>query len=242
MGTDVGHPDEVLPTESAVRRALHRARDGVALDPAEAEVLLHARGDDLQQLMAAAAAVRDAGLVSTGREGLVTYSRKVFVDVTRLCRDRCHYCTFVQTPAQLAREPRAPYLVPEDVLRIARQGAALGCREVLFTLGDRPEDRWPEAARWLEEAGYGSTLGYVRSLAVQVLETTGLLPHVNAGVMSWTELGRMKPVSPSLGLMLDPRSGPPRFPRQGPRRPAADDRGRRSAIDPVHQRDPRRHR
>jgi FO synthase len=89
------------------------------------------------------------------------------------------------------------------VLRIARQGAALGCKEVLFTLGDRPEDRWPEAAAWLEEAGYHSTLGYVRSLAVRVLETTGLLPHVNAGVMSWDELARMKPVSPSMGLMLE---------------------------------------
>jgi len=191
---------------SAMRRALRRARDGVALDPVEAETLLQARGDDLGHLMAAAAAVRDAGLASAGRPGVVTYSRKVFVDVTRLCRDRCHYCTFVRTPEQLAREGRAPFLTPEEVLRIARQGASLGCKEVLFTLGDRPEDRWPEAAAWLEEAGYHSTLGYVRSLAVQVLEATGLLPHVNAGVMSWDELARMKPVSPSMGLMLETSS------------------------------------
>jgi len=194
------------PPPAALRRALRRAHDGVALDVSEAEVLLHARGDDLDRLLAAASAVRDAGAASAGRAGLVTYSRKVFVDVTRLCQDRCHYCTFVRTPEQLAREGRAPFLTPEEVLRIARQGAALGCKEVLFTLGDRPEARWPQARDWLQEAGYESTLGYVRSLAVQVLEATGLLPHVNAGVMSWAELARMKPVAPSMGLMLETSS------------------------------------
>ncbi|MFN0282535.1 MAG: bifunctional FO biosynthesis protein CofGH [Kineosporiaceae bacterium] len=194
------------PTESAMRRALRRAADGVTLDVTEAEVLLHARGEALDRLLGAASAVRDAGLATAGRPGTVTYSRKVFVDVTRMCRDRCHYCTFVKTPAQLAREGKAPYLTPEEVVRIARQGASLGCREVLFTLGDRPEDRWPEAAAWLAEAGYHSTLGYVRALAVQVLEATGLLPHVNPGVMSWEELGRLKPVSPSMGLMLETSS------------------------------------
>jgi FO synthase len=199
-------PGQAGPPPSAMRRALRRAGDGVPLDRGEAEILLQARGESLARLMSAAATVRDAGLASAGRPGVVTYSRKVFVDVTRLCRDRCHYCTFVRTPDQLAREGLAPFLTPDEVLRIARQGAALGCKEVLFTLGDRPEERWPEARRWLEEAGYQSTLGYVRSLAVQVLEATGLLPHVNAGVMSWAELGRMKPVSPSMGLMLETSS------------------------------------
>ncbi len=194
------------PTSSALRRALRRAADGVALDDLEALTLLHARGEDLDRLLVAAGAVRDAGLASAGRPGTVTFSKKVFVPVTRLCRDRCHYCTFVQTPAQLARQGQAPYLTPEEVLRIARQGAALGCKEVLFTLGDRPEDRWPQAQEWLEEAGYHSTLGYVRALAVQVLETTGLLPHVNPGVLSWDELTRMKPVSPSMGMMLETSS------------------------------------
>jgi FO synthase len=197
-----------------MRRALRRAGDGVTLDPAEAEVLLQARGTDLDRLMLAAATVRDAGLASAGRAGLVTYSRKVFVPVTRLCRDRCHYCTFVKTPQQLLSgrhgldggAPQSLFMTPDDVLRVARQGAALGCKEVLFTLGDRPEDRWPEAAQWLAEAGYDSTLGYVRSLAVQVLETTGLLPHLNPGVMSWQELGRIKPVSPSAGMMLETTS------------------------------------
>jgi FO synthase len=199
-------PAADVPTEASIRRAVRRAVDGVTLDPAEAEVLLHARGELLERLLAAAGAVRDAGLASAGRPGIVTYSRKVFVPVTHLCRDRCHYCTFVQTPAQLAREGRAPFMTPDEVLRVARQGASLGCKEVLFTLGDRPEDRWPEAAEWLAEAGYSSTLGYVRALAVQVLETTGLLPHLNPGVMSWTELGRVKPVSPSVGMMLETTS------------------------------------
>src|SRR5690349_14268576 len=183
------------PTEASIRRAVKRAAGGSTLDAAEAEVLLHARGELLERLLAAA-----------GGPGIVTSSRKVFVPVTHLCRDRCHYCTFVQTPNQLAREGKAPFMTPDEVLRVARQGASLGCKEVLFTLGDRPEERWPEAAEWLAEAGYSSTLGYVRALAVQVLEATGLLPHLNPGVMSWTELGRVKPVSPSVGMMLETTS------------------------------------
>jgi FO synthase len=123
-----------------------------------------------------------------------------------MCRDRCHYCTFVQTPQQLQRAGQPPFMTPDDVLRVARQGAALGCKEVLFTLGDRPEERWPQAREWLAEAGYESTLGYVRALAVQVLEATGMLPHLNPGVMSWQALGRVKPVSPSVGMMLETTS------------------------------------
>lgn len=136
----------------------------------------------------------------------MTYSPKVFIPVTRLCRDRCHYCTFVESPAQGERAGRAPYLSPEEILGIAREGAELGCLEALFTLGDRPEDRWPQARTWLDEQGYDSTLGYVRAMAVRVLEETGLLPHVNPGVMSWEELTRLKPVSPSMGMMLETTS------------------------------------
>jgi FO synthase len=120
-----------------MRRVLRRARDGVMLDVTEAATLLAARGDDLLDLMASAARVRDAGLESLGRPGTVTYSRKVFIPLTRLCRDRCHYCTFATAPHKLA----APYLSLDEVLDIARQGAALGCKEALFTLGDNPEDR-----------------------------------------------------------------------------------------------------
>jgi FO synthase len=184
---------------SAMRRAMRRAEDGKPLDATEAEILLQARDDDLDRLCAVAGRVRDAGLEALGRPHTVTYSRKVFVPLTRLCRDRCHYCTFATTPGRLA----TPYLSPDEVLDIARRGAAAGCKEALFTLGDRPEDRWPQARAWLDELGFDSTLGYVRAMAIRVLEETGLLPHLNPGVMSWEDLQRLKPVAPSMGLMLE---------------------------------------
>ena len=195
-----------IPSSSALRRALRRAEDGVTLDRTEAETLLHARGADLDRLLAASGRVRDAGLERAGRPGVITYSRKVFIPLTHLCRDRCHYCAFVQTPTQLAREGRAPYLSPDEVLTIAAEGAALGCKEALFTLGDRPEDRWPVAREWLDAHGYDSTLAYLRAMAIRVLEETGLLPHLNPGVMSWEEIQRLKPVAPSMGMMLETTS------------------------------------
>jgi FO synthase len=187
------------PTATAMRRALARADAGKAIDAVEAEVLLHARGEDLAALGAIASRIRDAGLDAIGRPGTVTYSRKVFIPLTRLCRDRCHYCTFATTPAKA----ESAYLTVDEVVDIARQGAVLGCKEALFTLGDRPEARWPQAARWLEEAGYASTLDYVRACAIAVLEQTGLLPHLNPGVMSWEEIQRLKPVAASMGMMLE---------------------------------------
>ncbi len=196
----------VPATPSGMRRALRRARDGVSLNVDEAAVLLQARGADLEDLCASAARVRDAGLAAEGRPGTVTYSRKVFVPITRLCRDRCHYCTFVTVPGKLRAEGRGMYLEPDEILDIARQGAELGCKEALFTLGDRPEDRWPEARQWLTERGYDSTLDYVRAMAIRVLEETGLLPHLNPGVMSWAEISRLKPVAPSMGMMLETTS------------------------------------
>ncbi|MEO8556692.1 MAG: 7,8-didemethyl-8-hydroxy-5-deazariboflavin synthase CofG, partial [Actinomycetota bacterium] len=185
-----------------MRRALARARDGKALDAAEALVLLGARGTDLEALFGASARVRDAAMVAAGRPGVVTYSRKVFIPLTRLCRDRCHYCTFVTVPHLLP----AAYLSPDEVLEIAREGAARGCKEALFTLGDRPEDRWPEAREWLDAHGYDDTLAYVRAMAIRVLEETGLLPHLNPGVMTWSDLQRLKPVAPSMGMMLETTS------------------------------------
>jgi FO synthase len=193
---------EVMPSESAMRRALRRARDGASLDVTEASVLLAARGGDLGDLMTTAARVRDAGLIKAGRPGVITYSRKVFIPLTRLCRDRCHYCTFATVPG---RVPSA-FLDIDEVVAIAAEGAALGCKEALFTLGDRPEERWPQAQAWLDERGYDSTLAYVRAAAIAVLERTGLLPHLNPGVMSWTELQRLKPVAPSMGMMLETTS------------------------------------
>jgi FO synthase len=186
-----------------MRRALKRARDGVALDTAEAAVLLQAKGSDLTDLTTTAARIRDAGLTSAGRPGVITYSRKVFIPLTRLCRDKCHYCTFVTVPGKLRSAGHGMYLSPDEVLDIARRGAEMGCKEALFTLGDRPEDRWPEAKEWLAAEGYDDTLAYVRAMAIRVLEETGLLPHLNPGVLSWTDLQRLKPVAPSMGMMLE---------------------------------------
>ncbi|GAA4518604.1 bifunctional FO biosynthesis protein CofGH [Nonomuraea ferruginea] len=189
-------------SDSALRRALARARDGKALDLTEAVVLLHARGEHLDALLGHASRVRDAGLEAVGRAGTITYSRKVFIPLTRLCRDRCGYCTFATAPHKLP----SPFLSPDEVLEIARQGAALGCKEALFTLGDRPEDRWHQAREWLDAHGYDDTLSYVRAMAIRVLEETGLLPHLNPGVLSWRDLQRLKPVSPSMGMMLETTS------------------------------------
>lgn len=186
-----------------MRRALKRARDGVALDTAEAAVLLQARGDDLVDLAASAARVRDAGLEAAGRPGIITYSKSVFIPLTKLCRDKCHYCTFATVPGKLRRAGHGMFMSPDEVLDIARRGAALGCKEALITLGDKPEDRWPEAREWLEAEGYDDTIAYVRAMAIRILEETGLLPHLNPGVMTWTDFQRLKPVAPSMGMMLE---------------------------------------
>ncbi|RII11854.1 Aminodeoxyfutalosine synthase [Streptomyces sp. YIM 130001] len=186
-----------------MRRALRRARDGVALDAAEAAVLLQARGADLEDLTSSAARVRDAGLEAAGRTGVITYSKSVFIPLTRLCRDKCHYCTFVTVPGKLRREGHGMFMSPDEVLDIARRGAELGCKEALITLGDKPEDRWPEAREWLDAHGYDDTIAYVRAISIRILEETGLLPHLNPGVMSWTDFQRLKPVAPSMGMMLE---------------------------------------
>ncbi|MEV0735350.1 bifunctional FO biosynthesis protein CofGH [Streptomyces sp. NPDC050549] len=191
------------PTENSMRRALKRARDGVALDVTEAAVLLQARGEALDDLTASAARVRDAGLEAAGRPGVITYSKSVFIPLTRLCRDKCHYCTFVTVPGKLRRAGHGMFMSPDEVLDIARKGAALGCKEALITLGDKPEDRWPEAREWLDAHGYDDTIAYVRAISVRILEETGLLPHLNPGVMTWTDFQRLKPVAPSMGMMLE---------------------------------------
>ncbi len=148
----------------------------------------------LAELMRAAAARRD------GRFGTrVTYSPKVFIPLTMLCRDRCGYCTFAKAPARVT----APYLTPDEVLAIARRGAEFGCHEALFTLGEEPEARYPQAADWLAANGYASTVDYLVAAARLVLEETGLLPHANAGALSQPELERLRAVSPSQGMMIE---------------------------------------
>ncbi len=189
----------------------------------------------LAELMAAARDRRDAAHGTR-----VTYSPKVFIPLSMLCRDRCGYCTFAQPPARL----EAPYLTPAEVLAIARDGARAGCHEALFTLGERPELRYPVAADWLAEHGYASTVEYLVAMSSLVLEETGLLPHANAGALDADELAALRTVAPSQGMMIESldedlachtRVRPTR-PRAAPRHA----RGRRRAADPVHHRDPGR--
>src|SRR2546430_651722 len=180
-----------------LRRALARARAGKSLSLDEAEALLTARAGALDELCEIAGSLRDRG-----HETSVTYSRKVFVPLTILARAPCHYGTFAKPPAKLEH----PYLTPEQVVDIAARGRELECKEALFTLGDRPEERYPEAREWLAARGYDSTLEYVRAAAIRVIEETGLLPHLNPGVMSWEEMARLKHVAASMGLMLETSS------------------------------------
>ena len=135
----------------------------------------------LDELMAEAAQMRDS---AHGR--LITYSRKVFIPLTKLCRDVCHYCTFAETP----HASRPAYLSPDEVLAIARAGKAAGCTEALFTLGDKPELRYRAAREALDALGYESTIAYLTAMCALVLRETGLLPHANPGVMTREEIGR----------------------------------------------------
>ncbi len=148
----------------------------------------------LEDVMAAARAVRSQRGVER-----MTYSPKVFIPLTRLCADVCHYCTFATTPSALP----APYLDEEEVLRIAREGVAAGCTEALFTLGDAPERRYNVARRWLADRGFSRTIDYVRHCAERVLRETGLLPHINAGVLDEDDYRMLRPIAASCGLMLE---------------------------------------
>jgi len=148
----------------------------------------------LDDLFRAASARRDA---ATGTR--ITYSPKVFIPLTLLCRDKCGYCTFAQPPARV----QAPYLSPEEVLSIARAGADAGCHEALFTLGERPEERYPVAREWLAERGYATTVDYLVAMCRLVIDETGLLPHGNAGALDAVELARVRAVTASQGMMLE---------------------------------------
>jgi FO synthase len=164
---------------------------------AEAVALLGATGAEQEALLAAAAALRDAG---KGR--VVTYSRKVFIPLTNLCRDSCGYCTFVRRPG----DPRARTLTPEDVLAIARAGAAAGCHEALFSLGDKPERRHPEHRAWLAERGYATTIEYLAAMCRLVLDETGLLPHANPGALTADDVALLRASNVSMGIMLESTS------------------------------------
>src|SRR5438105_11371883 len=146
------------------------------------------------ELLAAAAAARDAGWGN-----LVTYSPKVFIPLTKLCRDVCHYCTFAHPP----RRGERAYLSIDEVLEVARAGERAGCREALFTLGDKPELRYRAARDELAALGFGTTLEYLAAAARAVLEETSLLPHLNPGVLTGSDFAALRGVSASMGLMLE---------------------------------------
>ncbi len=151
----------------------------------------------IEELCAAASQLRDLGKGRT-----VTFSPKVFIPLTHLCRDFCGYCTFRQSPETAARL----YMTPEEVLNVATAGQRLGCTEALFTLGERPEQRYPEAKQWLRNRGFATTLEYLAYVCQLVMDETNMLPHANPGTMSRRELAALQPFNPSMGLMLESTS------------------------------------
>lgn len=156
--------------------------------------LIEAKNDELVQLCEIAASMRDRG------KGMrVSFSPKVFIPLTRLCRDFCNYCTFRQSPD----EASSLYMTPEDVLEVVKAGEKLGVTEALITLGERPEIRYREAKEWLEHRGYRNTIDYVRAICELILDQTKLLPHANPGTMSRNEISLLKEVNSSMGLMLE---------------------------------------
>ncbi|CAI8052711.1 7,8-didemethyl-8-hydroxy-5-deazariboflavin synthase, partial [Geodia barretti] len=158
----------------------------------------------VEELCALASQIRDKG-----KGKIVTFSPKVFIPLTHLCRDFCGYCTFRHSP------DTAPslYMTPEEVLAVAKAGERLGCTEALFTLGERPEQRYPEARQWLSDRGYATTLEYLTEMCRLVMGDTGLMPHANPGTMSRRELAALQPYNPSMGLMLESTS--PRLYQEG---------------------------
>ena len=180
---------------NAQQAIINRAKQGVS--PSFKEALSLADYDELSTLTETAATIRDRG-----RSSFITYSPKVFIPLTQLCRDVCHYCTFAQPP----RKGQKAYLTADEVLAIARAGAKAGCHEALFTLGDKPELRYKLAREELKSLGHESTLSYLAEMAKLVLDETGLLPHLNAGILSEDELHELRKVSISQGTMLESSS------------------------------------
>jgi 7,8-didemethyl-8-hydroxy-5-deazariboflavin synthase CofG subunit len=168
-----------------------------AISRADADRLIRATGGELLELLKEASALRD------GRTGpVITYSRKVFIPLTNLCRDRCGYCTFAREPG----DAKAHTMSPDEVLAVARAGQKAGCKEALFSLGDQPELRYPEYRDWLEQRGFRTTIEYLRAMCQLVFEETGLLPHANPGVLSREEMELLRPVNASMGMMLETAS------------------------------------
>ncbi len=181
----------------SLRASLRKVLDGTPLSPEIACQFLRGDDDILPELLASARVLKERY-----HPGVITYSRKVFIPLTNLCRDYCGYCTFRRDPA----EPGAHTMTPDEVLAIAKQGEKLGCTEALFSLGDRPEAIFPEMREMLRRLGYRSTLHYLESMCEMVLRETRLLPHANPGLLSANWIERLRVSNPSLGLMLESTS------------------------------------
>ncbi len=191
-------PNTVAILKPRLDAAFADAASGYALTDAEAWALVGADDGVLAVMCEAAASMRDLGKGRT-----VSFSPKVFIPLTHMCRDFCGYCIFRQTPEQAGD---TLYMTPEQVLDVARAGQRLGCTEALFTLGERPEQRYPEAKDWLEKRGFRTTLEYLAYVNRLVLEETTLLPHANPGTMSRREIAALQPYNPSIGIMLESTS------------------------------------
>jgi len=177
---------------------ISKAKAGFPLSESDALSFLAAGQDTTQEICAAAADMRDRAKGNT-----ITFSPKVFIPLTHMCRDFCGYCTFRKDPQQAGKDI---YMTPEQVLDVANAGAALGCTEALFTLGERPEQRYPEAKEWLEHRGFKTTLEYLTHVCELVVQETDMLPHANPGTMSRREIEALQPFNPSMGLMLESTS------------------------------------
>jgi FO synthase len=186
-----------MSRDSSADRAIERAADGLALTAQEAKRLIRLPDDRLPDLMTVASALRNRG---SGKR--ITFSRKVFVPLTTLCRNRCGYCTFRKDPG----DPGARTMTPDEVLDVAKAGGRLGCKEALFSLGERPEALFTEQRDFLKRHGHRTTLGYLRAICEMTLKESSLLPHVNPGVMGESDLAALKEVSVSMGLMLESAS------------------------------------
>ena len=224
-----------------LHRALDRVREGRLPNAADAEMLLGTPTEMLSDLLEAASRVRDQG---HGRR--ITFSAKVFVPLTTLCRDYCGYCTFRKDPG----EPGAFTMTPEQVLALVEAGERLGAKEALFSLGDKPEAIFPEHRAFLRRMGHRTTIEYLCAMSELVLRETGLLPHANPGLMAERDLARLREVSVSMGIMLESTSsrllaerGRSRSrSRQGAGATTQDHRAGGQARHPLHHRDPDRHR
>ena len=194
FGETLQFPENGAPLEEVIAKA----KAGSALSEAEALALLADGPDATHEMCAAAASMRDQGKGRT-----ITFSPKVFIPLTHLCRDFCGYCTFRKDPKQAGKDL---FMTPEQVLDVAKAGADLGCTEALFTLGERPEQRYPEAREWLEHRGFRTTLEYLSHVSRLVLEETSLLPHANPGTMARREIAALQPFNPSMGMMLESTS------------------------------------